>query len=60
MYVDAGESTTVEIPLDTSAFAFYSPKKENWIAERGTFSILVGASSSDIRLQQDFRLKKSH
>jgi beta-glucosidase len=55
----AGEKKTVTIPLDERSFAFYDPEKKSWIAEAGDFKILVGGSSRDIELQQDYRLAKS-
>ncbi|MFQ5721566.1 MAG: fibronectin type III-like domain-contianing protein [Candidatus Aminicenantales bacterium] len=34
------------------AFAFYAEKKSDWVAETGTFEIMVGSSSQDIRLSK--------
>ncbi len=48
------QSTTVSFALDRGAFAYYSTKKKDWVVEQGTFDILVGASSRDIRLQKSF------
>jgi beta-glucosidase len=51
-----GEKKSVSIPLDRRAFAYYSPEKKGWVAEAGGFKILIGSSSRDMRLQDDFRL----
>jgi beta-glucosidase len=51
-----GERRRVSIPLDQRAFAYYDPAKKGWVAEAGEFKILVGSSSRDIRLQDDFHL----
>jgi len=59
IYLKAGEKKSVTIPLDQRSFAFYDPEKKSWIAEAGEFKILIGASSRDIKLQQDFRLAKT-
>ena len=48
--IKAGESKTITIKLDKSAFNFYSTAYDSWITESGTFEILIGASSRDIRL----------
>jgi len=59
VFLKAGEKKTVAIPLDERSFAFYDPEKKSWIAEAGDFKILVGGSSRDLPLQQDFRLPKT-
>ena len=41
----------VKIRLDERAFAYYSVSFDRWYVENGTFEILIGASSSDIRLK---------
>ncbi len=51
-----GETQSVSFTLDKSAFAFYDPAKKDWVAEPGTFELLVGASSRDIRLKTLFEL----
>jgi beta-glucosidase len=51
-----GAAETVSFVLDRSALAFYHPEKDDWVAEPGTFEVLVGASSSDIRLKGSFVL----
>jgi beta-glucosidase len=47
----AGEEKEVSLELGKRAFAYYSPEQQDWQVESGTFEILVGASSQDIRLQ---------
>ena len=51
-----GESKRVTIKLDRRAFSFYDVRKSDWNAEAGEFSVLVGASSDDIRLRDKFIL----
>ena len=41
----------ITVKLDASAFAYYSTSFDKWYVENGTFEILVGASSADIRLK---------
>lgn len=45
-----GETKRYEIVLDRDSFAFYDVNSKNFIVESGEFNILVGSSSSDIRL----------
>ena len=51
-----GETKTVTFGLDKSALSYYSTAKKDWVAEPGTFEVLVGASSRDIRLKGKFEL----
>lgn len=44
-----GETKTVRIELDSRAFAYYHTQLKKFFVESGTFSILVGSSSRDIR-----------
>ena len=54
----AGESKTIEMKIDKSALAFYDIQSKSWVAEPGKFEVLIGSSSRDIRLQDDFKLKR--
>lgn len=54
-----GETKTISVPLDRSAFAFYDDKQGAWVAEAGEFKILVGASARDIRQVSAFTLEQS-
>lgn len=49
VFLEAGETKHVRIPLDKHAVGYYDTSLNAWIAEEGTFKVLVGASSADIR-----------
>jgi beta-glucosidase len=49
--LDPGEVKEVSFNLEQRAFAFYHTGVKDWQVEAGTFEILVGASSADIRLR---------
>ena len=49
--ISAGETVTVTLPLDRSAFELVNPAMQR-VVEPGEFEIQVGASSDDIRLTQ--------
>jgi hypothetical protein len=51
-----GESKQLRAALDQRAFSFYDVRKHDWSAEPGEFSILVGSSSADIKLQGKYLL----
>jgi beta-glucosidase len=46
-----GERRRVEFEIPAAAFAFRDPLQHAFIVESGEFEVLVGASSSDIRLR---------
>ena len=48
--LEAGESKTVTIALDDKAFRYWNVKTDRWEVEGGSYQLLVGASSADIRL----------
>jgi beta-glucosidase len=52
-----GETKTISIQLDSSSFSFYKMNIHDFGMESGSFNILIGASSRDIRLQQSIVLK---
>ena len=48
--LEPGEEKTVEIPLTDRSFSFWNTAVDGWTVEPGKYSILIGASCSDIRL----------
>ena len=57
--LEPGQEKTVTTRLYVEQFGFYSHKGEirEWNIEPGTFVVKVGASSADIKLQQQVELK---
>ncbi|HEY2389780.1 MAG TPA: glycoside hydrolase family 3 C-terminal domain-containing protein [Candidatus Angelobacter sp.] len=49
-----GETKMVRFTLDRAAMAFYSVAKKSWVTEPGSFDVLVGSSSRDIRAKGSF------
>jgi beta-glucosidase len=45
-----GESGPVSMTLDMRSFAYFDDLRNAWIAEPGSFELLVGSSSRDIRV----------
>ena len=54
-----GEEKEVELTLDKRAFAYYNTEIHDWHVESGSFRILVGASSADIRLESAVTVESS-
>jgi beta-glucosidase len=50
VFLEPGEHRRVTIPLDETAFRYYNVKSGRWNIEPGSYSVMVGASSRDIRL----------
>ncbi|MDR3184098.1 MAG: glycoside hydrolase family 3 C-terminal domain-containing protein [Prevotellaceae bacterium] len=57
LWLDAGETKTVEILLAEDAFTYFSEKRNKWVFEKGEFDFLVGKSSQDIILHKTVSLK---
>ena len=56
IHLDPGQSVRVEFTLSRRDLSFYCEQSLAWRAEPGSFEILVGSSSRDIRLRQRFYL----
>ena len=54
--LEPGERMVVRFTLDQRSFSFYDPQQHAWVVEPGTFELLVGASSRDIRAIAKLRL----
>lgn len=52
-----GEEKVVTFTIDKDALSYYDDTKKAWVAESGTFEILIGAASDDIRQKCKFELK---
>jgi beta-glucosidase len=48
---------TVKMEITKNQLAFFSKLKNKWVNERGTFEVLVGSSSRDIRLKGNFEIR---
>ena len=57
VFLAAGESKTVTIPLDDKAFRYFNTKTDRFEIDGGEYEILVGASAADIRLSAKVEVK---
>ena len=48
--LEPGESKTVTFKLDKRSFSYYNEKLGDWYAPNGSYDIMIGSSSRDIRL----------
>ena len=51
VWLEAGESKTVTLPLDDKAFRYWNVLTNHWEVEGGCYELRVGASCEDIRLR---------
>lgn len=53
--LEPGESKTIHFTINKEKLSFFNSQLQ-WIAEPGTFDLMIGASSADIRLKDAFEL----
>ncbi len=53
-----GESQTINITIYSRDLASFDTNRESWVAEAGTYTVSIGASSLDIRQKASFSLPK--
>jgi beta-glucosidase len=54
-----GESQTLTLTLNARDLSSFNTSASAWIADAGKYEVLIGASSSDIKLTGSFNLKKA-
>ncbi len=52
VYLEPGESKSVEITLDENAFSVYSTRKKSFVNIEGEYKIQAASSVKDVRLEQ--------
>ncbi|MCA2016205.1 glycoside hydrolase family 3 C-terminal domain-containing protein [Vibrio tritonius] len=55
IYLEAGASKTVSIPLNARSFAYYVKSSDSWVVDPGTYRIEVGDSSDNILLSNTMK-----
>lgn len=59
VFLRAGESKTVHIPFDDKAFRYFNVNTNTWEVEEAEYQVLIGASSTDIRLEGNLHVAGS-
>lgn len=54
-----GESQTLDLILNARDISSFNTAASAWMADAGTYKVMIGASSSDIRLTGSFNLEKN-
>ena len=55
-FLKAGESKTVTIEVPVNSFAYYNETKQAWEVEAGSYSLLMGSSSRDLKGKVDVKV----
>lgn len=55
-YIPAGESKEVTVIVEKENMRYFDEKKDDFVFEKGEYTIMVGASSRDIKLQNKINL----
>jgi beta-glucosidase len=50
VFIPAGKTETVQIPLKTSDVAYWNVEKHAFVTEAGKLKLMIGSSSADIKL----------
>ncbi|MDR2102511.1 MAG: glycoside hydrolase family 3 C-terminal domain-containing protein [Treponema sp.] len=51
VFIKKGEGKTITLKLEGRDFMYYDPEFSSWVADAGTYEILIGKSSADIVLK---------
>lgn len=55
--INPGETKNVTIPFDNKTFRYFNVKTNKWEVEEAEYEIMIGASSSDIRLVESLSVR---
>ncbi|WP_081659305.1 glycoside hydrolase family 3 C-terminal domain-containing protein [Pedobacter glucosidilyticus] len=55
VWLNPGEAKQVSVSCSLEAFKYFDEKKSNWTLTKGNYQILIGASSTDIKLSGDLK-----
>ena len=57
IHIPKGRSVSVSIPIKAEDITYWNTDKHNFILEKGTIRIMVGAASNDIRLRGEVKVR---
>jgi len=60
VYLKPCETKMVAFVVDKYAISYFDEDKASWIAEKGIFTILAGASSTNIKATANFELSSTY
>ncbi len=57
-FLEPGQTERVSFHLDQRALSYWDTDAHDWVVQNGTYHIMVGSSSRDIRLRDSFSIKR--
>ncbi len=58
VYLRPGRARRVSFDLDERALSYWDTEADDWIVQGGTYRVMVGSSSRDIRLEDSFDVRR--
>ncbi|MBC9796616.1 glycoside hydrolase family 3 C-terminal domain-containing protein [Sinomicrobium weinanense] len=57
VYLKAGERKEVELEVPIGSLAYYDGNRSNWVVEPGTYTLMLGSSSGDIKAEVNLKIE---
>jgi len=58
VFLELGQTERVSFHLDERALSYWDTDAHDWVVQNGTYHIMVGSSSRDIRLRDSFSINR--
>jgi beta-glucosidase len=58
VWLEPGEMKTLRIPLNVADLAYFDAKMMRWKVEEGTYKLMIGSSSRDIKLSREITVSR--
>jgi beta-glucosidase len=58
VFLEPGQTKRVSFHLDERALSYWDTDAHDWVVQNGTYRVMVGSSSRDIRLHNSFSIKR--
>lgn len=59
VFLQPGEETSVDIPLDPYATSFWDEIEDKWKSEQGAYQVLIGTSSQEVVAMGKFKVDQT-
>jgi beta-glucosidase len=59
VFVGSGKETVVSVNININDLAYFDEKTSKWVVEPGTYKLIAGSSSKDLRQSVLFTVNKN-